>query len=332
MRDGERRNAKRDGTRPPPPGCCRWPAAATWSIRRACASFELWDVIPEEVAGYFRDLRPYVSLCRFPDCTHTHEDDCAVKDAVADGRLDERRYESYCHIVRRGGSIGAEHRAGTESHRERRQRGGRSWSGVLLPGRPPRAEPPLEELEGWPTPPAPRVVGQLTQRREAPDATTYLGKGKVDELKRLVGRRRRRRGDLRQRSQPRPNPQPGKGHRREGPRPHRVDPRHLRQPGPDARGPAGRRIGAIGIRHAAAEADVDAPLAAEARAWGSAGRAKSSWKSTAAWSRTGSTTCAGSCSAIERRREREVAARRDADDRLAGRLHQRRQEHAVERR
>ncbi len=61
-------------------------------------TFELWDVIPEEVAGYYRDLRPYVSLCRFPDCTHTHEDDCAVKDAVTDGRLDERRYESYCHM------------------------------------------------------------------------------------------------------------------------------------------------------------------------------------------------------------------------------------------
>ena len=62
--------------------------------------FQLWDVIPEEVAGYFRDLRPYVSLCRFPNCTHTHEDDCAVKNAVADGRLDERRYESYCHLLR----------------------------------------------------------------------------------------------------------------------------------------------------------------------------------------------------------------------------------------
>ena len=61
--------------------------------------FQLWDVIPEEVAGFFRDLRPYVSHCRFPDCTHTHEDDCAVKDAVADGRLDERRYESYCHLL-----------------------------------------------------------------------------------------------------------------------------------------------------------------------------------------------------------------------------------------
>lgn len=61
--------------------------------------FQLWDVIPEEVAGYFRELRPYVSGCRFPDCTHTHEDFCAVKDAVADGRVDTRRYESYTQIA-----------------------------------------------------------------------------------------------------------------------------------------------------------------------------------------------------------------------------------------
>ncbi len=60
--------------------------------------FRLWDVVAEEVAGFYRDVRPYVNLCRFPDCTHTHEDACAVKDAVADGRLDERRYESYCHL------------------------------------------------------------------------------------------------------------------------------------------------------------------------------------------------------------------------------------------
>jgi ribosome biogenesis GTPase len=60
--------------------------------------FQLWDVIPEEVAGYFRDLRPYVSKCRFPNCTHTHEDHCAVKDAVADGWIDTRRYESYVQI------------------------------------------------------------------------------------------------------------------------------------------------------------------------------------------------------------------------------------------
>lgn len=61
--------------------------------------FQLWDVIPEEVAGFYRDIRPFVSRCRFPDCTHTHEDHCAVKDAVADGWLDARRYESYQQLT-----------------------------------------------------------------------------------------------------------------------------------------------------------------------------------------------------------------------------------------
>ena len=59
---------------------------------------QLWDVIPEEVSGYFRDIRPFINDCRFPDCSHTHEDDCAVKWAVADGKIDARRYESYCSI------------------------------------------------------------------------------------------------------------------------------------------------------------------------------------------------------------------------------------------
>ncbi len=66
----------------------------TPGIRR----FELWDVIPAEVGGFFRDLRPFINHCKFPNCTHRHETDCAVKDAVADGWLDARRYESYCSL------------------------------------------------------------------------------------------------------------------------------------------------------------------------------------------------------------------------------------------
>ena len=61
-------------------------------------TFALWDIISEEVAGFFRDIRPFVSLCKYPDCTHSHETECAVKDAVADGKLDARRYESYCQM------------------------------------------------------------------------------------------------------------------------------------------------------------------------------------------------------------------------------------------
>jgi GTP-binding protein HflX len=54
--------------------------------------------------------------------------------------------------------------------------------GVLLPERHSEIKP-LEELEGLANTAGVRVVGQLMQRREAPDAATYLGKGKVDELK-----------------------------------------------------------------------------------------------------------------------------------------------------
>jgi ribosome biogenesis GTPase len=60
--------------------------------------FQLWDVIPEEVAEFFREMRPFVSKCRFPNCSHTHEDECAVKEAVAFGWIDDRRYDSYVQI------------------------------------------------------------------------------------------------------------------------------------------------------------------------------------------------------------------------------------------
>lgn len=53
--------------------------------------------------------------------------------------------------------------------------------GVFLPDRKLSGSP-LEELEGLATTAGVRVVGRVTQRREAPDATTYLGRGKVEEL------------------------------------------------------------------------------------------------------------------------------------------------------
>ena len=56
---------------------------------------QLWDTRPEEVEGYFADLRPFVPLCAFPDCTHTHEANCAVKAAVARRLVSQRRYQSY---------------------------------------------------------------------------------------------------------------------------------------------------------------------------------------------------------------------------------------------
>lgn len=61
--------------------------------------FQLWDISAGEVAGLMPDVRPYVSACRYTDCLHLSEDECAVKDAVADGRIDARRYDAYCHLL-----------------------------------------------------------------------------------------------------------------------------------------------------------------------------------------------------------------------------------------
>ncbi len=63
----------------------------------------LWDTIPEEVEGYFPEFRPFVPLCAFPDCSHTHETGCAIKAAVARRQLSERRYFSYMGMFRGAG-------------------------------------------------------------------------------------------------------------------------------------------------------------------------------------------------------------------------------------
>jgi ribosome biogenesis GTPase len=57
--------------------------------------FQLWDILPEEVEGFFVEFRPFVTLCGYPDCTHTHEDRCAIKDAVLKRLISDSRYESY---------------------------------------------------------------------------------------------------------------------------------------------------------------------------------------------------------------------------------------------
>jgi ribosome biogenesis GTPase len=60
--------------------------------------FELWDVIPEELEGYFVEFRPYVPHCRFPNCTHTHEHACAVKKAVERLEINAGRYRRYLNL------------------------------------------------------------------------------------------------------------------------------------------------------------------------------------------------------------------------------------------
>jgi ribosome biogenesis GTPase len=60
--------------------------------------FVLWDLGLEEIDGYFIEFRSFIPYCRFPDCSHLHEDNCGVKDAVAAGLIAQRRYNSYVRM------------------------------------------------------------------------------------------------------------------------------------------------------------------------------------------------------------------------------------------
>lgn len=58
----------------------------------------LFDVEPQELDGYFREMAPLVAECQFSDCSHIHEPGCAVREAVEEGQISEERYNSYLRL------------------------------------------------------------------------------------------------------------------------------------------------------------------------------------------------------------------------------------------
>jgi ribosome biogenesis GTPase / thiamine phosphate phosphatase len=60
---------------------------------------QLWDA-GGGVGAAFADVESFASLCRFGDCRHSSEPGCAVKDAIATGRLPVERYDSYVKLQR----------------------------------------------------------------------------------------------------------------------------------------------------------------------------------------------------------------------------------------
>lgn len=60
---------------------------------------QLWGT-GEGLQGTFEDIEELVRQCRFRDCQHQDEPDCAVKQALEDGSLDGERYKSYQKLQR----------------------------------------------------------------------------------------------------------------------------------------------------------------------------------------------------------------------------------------
>lgn len=58
-------------------------------------SFGVWSLRREDVEQYFTEIHQIGRKCKFSDCSHSHEEDCAVIRAIKKGKISWLRYESY---------------------------------------------------------------------------------------------------------------------------------------------------------------------------------------------------------------------------------------------
>lgn len=61
--------------------------------------FGTFDMEPEEISSYFKEIFRFSKDCRFSNCTHTHEPGCAVLDAVENHYIAASRYQSYLSML-----------------------------------------------------------------------------------------------------------------------------------------------------------------------------------------------------------------------------------------
>lgn len=67
---------------------------------------EQMEAVPkEELAGAFREFRPYLEQCRFQGCAHVKERGCAVREALAEGKIAASRYKSYVRLYEQAKEI-----------------------------------------------------------------------------------------------------------------------------------------------------------------------------------------------------------------------------------
>lgn len=61
--------------------------------------FGLWHMSEDEVLHGFRELSPLAGHCRFRDCAHQQEPNCAIREAVKKGEVRQERFDSFRRIV-----------------------------------------------------------------------------------------------------------------------------------------------------------------------------------------------------------------------------------------
>ncbi|MBP3256366.1 MAG: ribosome small subunit-dependent GTPase A [Clostridia bacterium] len=62
------------------------------------STFSIEEIESKDLAHYFIEFTDYISECEYGDCSHIKENNCGIKDALNNGKINIERYENYCKI------------------------------------------------------------------------------------------------------------------------------------------------------------------------------------------------------------------------------------------
>ena len=62
------------------------------------STFDISEIENKELDKYFKEFKPLVANCEFVGCTHIKEENCGIKNALQQGKIDSSRYDRFCKI------------------------------------------------------------------------------------------------------------------------------------------------------------------------------------------------------------------------------------------
>ena len=62
------------------------------------STFDISEIEYRELDKYFKEFKPLIEKCEFVGCTHIKEENCGIKHALQQGKIDSGRYERFCKI------------------------------------------------------------------------------------------------------------------------------------------------------------------------------------------------------------------------------------------
>ena len=62
------------------------------------STFDISEIESRDLCLYFKEFRKYINDCEFVGCTHIKEENCGIKNAIKEGKIEQERYDRFCKI------------------------------------------------------------------------------------------------------------------------------------------------------------------------------------------------------------------------------------------